>query len=318
MAQPSNTFATNDMVGIREDLADVIYDISPTETPFLSMVAHVDATATTHEWQTHSLTAASATNHVIEGDDATTDASTATSRLNNYTNISDKVARVTGTAQAVNTAGRSDEMDFQEMNRAKELKRDMESLLLANNAKVAGNDTTARECGSLLAYLITNVDKDASGTNPTDGSGAYARADSGTVRAFTEDQVKTVLQLAWTAGGNPSVLMTGGFNRQVASSFSGNGTKMQKAEDKKLHATYDVYASDFGDLKLIPNRFSRARDALVIDPDLWAVAFLPGRNMLKTPLAKTGDSDAVQILSEYTLEARNEKGNAGIFDLTTS
>jgi hypothetical protein len=316
MAQPTNTFATNDMVGIREDLSDVIYDVSPTETPFLSMVAHVEATATNHEWQTHSLTAASSTNHVIEGDEASTDAGTATTRLGNYTNISDKVARVTGTARAVSTAGRADEMDFQVMNRSKELKRDMESLLLANHAQVAGNDTTARELAGLPTWLITNTDFGATGADAT-GDGSNARTD-GTQRAFTEDQVKTVLQLAWTEGGNASVLMTGGFNRQVASSFSGNGTKMQKAEDSKLHASYDVYASDFGDLKMVPNRFMRSRDAFILDPELWAVAFLPGRNMLVTELAKTGDTDRKQILSEYTLEARNEKGNAGVFDLTTS
>jgi hypothetical protein len=316
MAQPTNTFATNDMVGIREDLSDVIYDVSPTETPFLSMVAHVEATATYHEWQVHSLTAASATNHVIEGDDATTDAGTATVRRGNYTNISDKVARVTGTAQSVTAAGRANEMDFQVMNRSKELKRDMESLLLANNARVAGNDTTARELAGLPTWLFTNTDFGATGANPT-GDGSNARTD-GTQRAFTEDQLKTVLQSAWTEGGNVSVLMTGGFNRQVASSFSGGGTKTQKAEDSKLHATFDVYVSDFGSLKMSPNRYCRTRDALVLDPDLWAVAFLPGRNMVTTELAKTGDTDRKQVLSEYTLEARNEKGNAGVYDLTTS
>lgn len=315
MAQPTNTYSTNDMAGIREDLSDIIYDVSPTETPFLSMAGRAEATNTYHEWQVDSLAAAAA-NYVIEGDDATTDASTATVRRGNYTNISDKVARVTGTARAVNTAGRADEMDYQVLKRAKELKRDMETVLLANNARVAGDDTTPRECAGVPAWIFTNVDKASDGTNPA-GTGADARTD-GTQRAFTEDQVKTVMQLCWEQGGMPDVLMTGSFNRQIASSFTGGKSGFQKAEDKVLHATYDVYESDFGQLKMVPNRFQRARDALILQSDMWKVAFMPGRNMVTTDLAKTGDTDRKQILSEYTLEACNEKANGIVADLTTS
>jgi len=315
MAQPTNTYSTNDMAGIREDLSDIIYDVSPTDTPFMSMAGRTTATNTYHEWQVDSLAAAAA-NYVIEGDDATTDASSATTRRGNYTNISDKVARVTGTAQAVNTAGRANEMDYQVMKRGKELKRDMETVLLANNARVAGDDTTARECAGVPAWIITNVDKASNGTNPT-GDGTDARTD-GTQRAFTEDQVKTVMQLCWENGGTPDVLMTGSFNRQIASSFTAGKTGFQKAEDSTLHATYDVYQSDFGSLKMIPNRFQRSRDALILDMAMWKVAFMPGRNMVTTELAKTGDTDRKQILCEYTLEACNEKASGIVADLTTS
>ncbi len=315
MAQPTNTYSTNDMAGIREDLSDIIYDVSPTETPFLSLAGRSEATNTYHEWQVDSL-AAAATNYVIEGDDATTDAGTATTRRGNYTNISDKVARVTGTARAVNAAGRADEMDYQVLKRAKELKRDMETVLLANNARVSGDDTTARECAGVPAWLFTNTDFGAGGADGT-GDGTDARTD-GTQRAFTEDQVKTVMQLVWEQGGMPDVLMTGSFNRQIASSFTGGKSGFQKAEDKTLHATYDVYESDFGQLKMIPNRFQRSRDAFVLQSDMWKVAFMPGRNMATTDLAKTGDTDRKQILAEYTLEACNEKANGMIADLTTS
>jgi len=315
MAQPTNSQSTYDQVGIREDLSDIIYDVSPTETPFLSLAGRSEATNTYHEWQVDSL-AAAATNYVIEGDDATSDAATATTRRGNYTNISDKVARVTGTARAVNTAGRADEMDYQVLKRAKELKRDMETVLLANNARVAGDDSTARECAGVPAWLITNTDFGATGADAT-GDGTDARTD-GTQRAFTEDQVKTVMQLCWENGGMPDVLMTGSFNRQIASSFTGGKTGFQKAEDKVLHATYDVYESDFGQLKMIPNRFQRSRDAFVLQSDMWKVAFMPGRNMVTTDLAKTGDTDRKQILSEYTLEACNEKASGMIADLTTS
>lgn len=316
MAQPSNTYATNDMKGIREDLADIIYDISPVETPFMNSVPRVEATNTTHEWQTDSL-AAAASNAVIEGDDANTDSSSSTSRLSNNTQISDKVARVTGTARAVNTAGRADEMDYQMLKRGRELRRDMEKVLLANQAKVSGTDTVARQMGSIEAWLTTNADKASDGTDPTAADGTDARND-GTQRAFTEAQLKTVLKDVFDQGGDPDVLMVGPFNRQIVSSFSAGRTSMQKAEDSTLHATFDVYASDFGELRVIPNRFQRARSALVLDTDMWAVAFLPGRNMVTTDLAKTGDTDRRQVLSEYTLEARNEASSGIVADLTTS
>lgn len=314
MAQPTNTFATNDMVGIREDLSDVIYDISPTETPFLNMAPRVSVSNTNHEWQTDSLAAAAA-NAVIEGDDATTDAGGATTRLGNYTQISDKVARVTGTGRAVNTAGRSDEMDYQMLKKGRELRRDMEKALLDNNAKVAGNDTTARELAGVPAWIATNVDADSGGSDPT-GDGTDARSD-GTQRGFTEDQLKTVLKECFDSGGMPDTLMVGAFNRQIASSF-GSGTKFQKVEDSTLRTSFDVYESDFGNLKIVPNRFQRGRDALVLQMDMWAVGFLPGREFARYPLAKTGDTDREQVLSEYTLEARNEASSGIVADLTTS
>jgi len=313
MTQPGSTFATNDMVGIREDLVDVIYDVSPIETPFLSMASKVTATNTNHEWQVDALVAASSANAVVEGDDATTDAGTATTRRGNYTQISDKVARVTGTARAVKTAGRADEFDYQLLKRGRELKRDIETILLSNKAKVAGSDTVAREMAGVVSWIFTNVDK--VGANPA-GDGSNAATD-GTQRVFTEDQLKSVAKLAWDNGGEPDTLLTGSFNRQIASSF-GAGTKVQKVEDSTLHTSFDVYESDFGSLKLIPDRFCVARDVYILDMEYWKVAYLPGRNMLTTPLAKTGDTDRTQILCEYTLEACNEKSSGIVRDLTTS
>lgn len=313
MTQPTNTYATNDMTGIREDLVDVIYNISPVETPFLSMVPHTTASNTKHEWQTDSLASAS-NNAAIEGDDAPQNAGSSTTRLDNQTQISTKDATVSGTARAVNTAGRADELDYQMLKRGRELRRDMETVLLSNKAKVTGNDTTARELAGVPSWIATNTD--AVGADPTgDGSDT---ATNGTQRAFLESQLKSVLVNVFTNGGMPNTLMVGPFNRQAASGFTGNSTSMQKAEDKVLHATFDVYESDFGSLRIVPNRFQRARDALVLQADMWAIPFLPGRNMISFPLAKTGDTEKRQILSEYTLEARQEAANGIVRDLTTS
>ena len=314
MAQPTDTFSSYDAVGNREDLANIIYDISPTDTPFMNGIAKNTATATFHEWQTDSLAAASATNAVIEGDDATTDASTATARLGNYTQISDKVPRVTGTQRATDSAGRADEFAYQIMKRGKELKRDVESSLLANNARVAGNDTTAREAAGVESWLATNTSRAGDGADPT-GDGTNAATD-GTQRAFTETQLKEVLRECWDAGGNPDMIMVGAFNKQQLSSFSGNATRTIESGEKKLVNAIDVYVGDYGDLAVVPNRFMRSRSALVLEMDMWAMSVL--RDFQEFDLAKTGDTDRKQLLIEYTLESRNEAASGIIADLTTS
>lgn len=316
MALPTNTYLTFSQKGIREDLSGVIYDVTPIETPFLSTVRHVDVNNTLYEWQVDSLAAASDLK-ALQGDDSPATAITATTRLNNRTQIATLDARVSGTAQSVDTAGRADELDYQVMRRGKELKRAMETTLLSNKIKVTGDSTTEPETAGIGAWITTNDVFDSGGSSPTAADGTDARGD-GTQRAFTEAQLKAAMVLIYTSGGYPDTLMLGAFNRQVASGFGGGSTSMQKAEDLTLHATFDLYASDFGTLKLVPNRFQRARDALILQMDMWQVGFLPGRNMATWDIARTGDSEARQVLSEYGLLSLNEKASGGVFDLTTS
>ena len=314
MAQPSETFDTYDSIGEREDLSDVIYNISPTDTPFLSSASKTKATAVLHEWQTDSLTAASATNAVIEGDEATADAITATTRLSNSSQIMDKVVTITGTQEAVDKAGRASEIAYQIAKAAKELKRDFESSLCANNAEVTGAAGTAREMGGLGAWVITN-DVFGSGGASGAGIGNTARTD-GTQRVFTETQLKSVIKSVWNSGGNPQIIMVGPFNKQKLSGFTGNSTRFDAGADATLYTSVDVYASDFGQTQVIPNRFSRDRDAWVLDMDYWGVAFL--RDFSMHELAKTGDTEKRQLLVECTLESRNEGASGLIADLTTS
>jgi Family of unknown function (DUF5309) len=276
------------------------------------------ATAVNHEWQTQALAAVDTTNAQLGGDDASTNATTPTVRLGNVCQISDKVARVTGTQRAVEHAGRDDELSYQEMLKGLELKRDMESILIGTNqAKVTGSDTTARKTASVISWLKTNTSKGATGADPSAADGTGSRTD-GTQRAFTEANLKTVLQSIWISGGKPDCIMVGGFNKQVFSTFTGRATPIEDVGSKKIVAAVDAYESDFGRLKVVPNRFSRARDVLVLQTEMWAVAYLNGRRMVSIPLAKTGDSDRRQMLSEYALVARNEKASGGVFDNTTS
>ena len=313
MATPADTVSTFDAIGNREDLSNIIYDISPTQTPFISGIAHTNATTTNHEWQTDTL-APAANNAVIEGEDATTTATIPTVRLGNRSQISDKVPRVTRTQRDIDSAGRGDELDYQIMKMAKELKRDMEFALLSNKAKVTGSTSLAAELAGVPAWLVTNTNFGSGGADPT-GDGTDARS-PGTQRAFAEADLKDVLSAAWDEGGEPDLIMLGSFNKQAMSSFTGNATRTVDASDKRLTAAIDVYVSDFGELAVIPNRFMRPRDALVLQMDMWALASIA--EFQETPLAKTGDSDRVQLLSEYTLESRNEAASGGIFDLTTS
>jgi hypothetical protein len=318
MALPTNTFATYAAVGNSEDLSDVIYRIDPTDTPFMTGAERTKATAVNHEWQVQALAAVDTGNYVLEGDDAVTDAATPTVRLGNVCQISDKVARVTGTQQAVQHAGRDDELAYQEMLKGLELKRDMETLLVGVNiAKVTGSDSTARKTASVLSWIKSNTSKGAGGADPSAADGTGTRTD-GTQRAFTEANLKAVLQSVWNSGGKPDTIMLGGFNKQVMSTFTGRATPTEETKSKKIIAAVDAYESDFGTVKVVPNRFQRARDVLVLEMDKWAVAYLSGRKMLSIPLAKTGDSDRRQMLSEYALEARNEKASGGVFDNTTA
>ena len=314
MAQPTNTFDAHTAIGNREDLQDVIYSISPTDTPFMSGAAREQVKSTKHEWQTDALAAASTSNAVVEGDDATLDAVAVTTRLDNLTQIMDKTVVISGTQEAVDKAGRASEIAYQIAKKSKELKRDIEATLMANQAKSAGSSPSgARLFGSIGSWVATN---DVFGSSGVSGAtGATARTD-GTQRALTEDLLKSVIKSVWTAGGNPSVIMTGPFNKQKVSGFTGGSTRFDASEDKTLYASIDVYSSDFGDLEVVPNRFSRDRDLYVLDMDYWAVGFL--RDFTMYELSKTGDSEKRQLLVELTLISRNEAASGLVADLTTS
>jgi hypothetical protein len=316
MAQVGNTFSQYDAIGEREDLADIIYNISPTDTPFLSSIGKSKATNVFHEWQTDSLAAAASNNYQVEGDEITFNAVSPTSRIGNRTQISRKAVIVSGTMEAVNLAGRNNELAYQISKSSKELKRDMETSLTANQSSVVGNDTTPRRLSGLAAWLQANVD--AIGANGQTGGAddpGVARAD-GTQRPFTESQLKNVIKKCWDSGGDPSMLMMGSFNKQKLSGFTGGSTRFDPAENKRLVASVEIYESDFGALTAMPNRFSRARDVYVLSPDMWSVAYL--RDFQLVDLAKTGDADKKAMLCEYTLTSKNQEASGAIFDLTTA
>jgi hypothetical protein len=340
MASPlTNTYETFTQVGIREDLSDIIYSISPTETPFMMMMGRGTADNTKHEWQIDELAAADADNKYMQGQDDSDAAGyypevVATIRVNNYTQISRKSVMVSGTAEVVDKAGRKSELAYQLAKQAKELKRDMESILTAANsgtipqAKLPGSSGTAAQLAPYETWMTTATSAPQSrasvgtagtgspqtdGFSPTDTTGDPV---DGTQRAFKEADLKEVIREAWTEGGDPSVIMVGPFNKQALSAFSGNTTRFDRSEDMRLVTAVDVYVSDFGEHRVVPNRFSRDRSALVITPRMWSCDYL--RGFRQFALAKTGDAEKRTLLAEYTLRASNPHASGIVADLTTS
>jgi len=293
----------------------MIYDVSPTETPALTMFRKVPATGVKHEWQKHSLATASSTNFVLEGDDATNDTLVQNTRVYNYCCISDKVAQASGTMQAVSLAGRRDELAFDLMNRMKELKRDVDKIILENNAYVAGTATAARECAGMQAWIATNRSIAADATGAT-GDGSDAHTD-GTARALLESYATTVLAACWSSGGMPTVAFMNSFQKQKFAGFSGNATRTNDGTKKTIVNTVDIYIDPLGnEVRLVPER--QAPADVVYFVDLENVAFATLRDFQTSDLAKTGDSTRKQLVVEYTLEMCNEAAHGAINDLTTS
>jgi hypothetical protein len=313
------TFTRYDAIGAREDLADVIYNISPQDTPILSSIGKTKATAVYHEWQTDSLAAATTSNAAVEGADATSATLSATSRVGNYTQIVQKTIQVSGTLEAVDKAGRKSEKAYQLAKASAEIKRDMEAIITANQAQSAGNSSTARKLGSLLSWITTNTNKGSGTTAGVDPitAGVSVRTD-GTTRTFTEAMLKSVVAKVFTAGGTPATLFVSPSIKQDVSSFAGIAAQrfVTDASPTTIISAADAYLSDFGLIQIVPNRFMRTRDALVLDPEYAALAYL--RPFATNELAKSGDSEKTQLLAEFTLEVKNEAAHGIVADLVAT
>ena len=321
MAQPTNLTDGFDVIGKREDLVDMIYNISPDETPFFTLCAKTTAKNAYHEWQTDTL-ATPAANRQIDGDDATGTAFAATTRLGNYCQISTKNPMVSRRADKTSKAGRASEMNYQLAKMGKELKLDVEYALVTNQASSAGGSATASSCGSLESWLASNktsLGTAGTPTTPPYSGGVVSPTDASTPGTFVESALKTILQGSYVNGGDPKIVMVGPFNKTKASAFAGIATQYKQNTGKEkatIIGAADWYVGDFGTVQIVPNRVQRDRTAFVLDMDYWAVAFFD--NFRADELPKTGDSMKKQLLVDFTLEARNEKASGKITDLTVT
>jgi len=311
MAQPVNTFDSYDARGIREDLSDIIHNISPDETPFYSKCRKVKASNTYHEWQTDALRA-SADNAHPEGDDTVAEARTATTRLGNYTQIFKNAVTVPGSDEFLNKAGRGDEMAYQVLKVAKEQKLDIEKALFANQARVSGSGVLARRSAGLGAWIKTNTSEGSGGSDPT-GDGTNARTD-GTPRALLQSYVDGVMQTAWRAGGKVDTCYLSDGQMNVALGFVGNNNQRNTVKPDEVSKVMDVYITPWGKIMFVPTRENRTRDLFILQSDMWKVAV--GRGTKNQELAKTGDSEKRQVITELTLESCNEAASAAVYDLS--
>jgi hypothetical protein len=291
-------FKTYDATAIREDLSDVIYDISPTDTPFMSSIAGKGSVSNTlFEWQTDALAAAVINNYHVEGAAAGTAATTATTRVTNQTQISKKVVEVTGTHETVNNAGKKSEMAHQLAKASKELKRDMEGSLLADNAAAAGNATTARETRGAANWIATNV---------TDAGTSSTHA------AVVEADIIAVAEATWNAGGEPSTMLLGATNKKLVTAMSGRADAVRSVSDENMsiYNAVDVYVSDFGTFNITLDRYCDQDVIYFLDHDMWSVDYL--RDFQTVDIAKEGDSEKKMLLVEYGLRCGNEAANGKI------
>lgn len=305
----TNTFTGR---GIAESFADVIFDISPEETPLLSMAKRTSATQQYHQWQTDSLAAAAA-NAQLEGDDAAFATLAATTVLGNYNQISRKTVQISGTYDAVKKYGRKSQVAYNLMKAGKELKRDIDYAISRNSASRAGSAGTARLSAGMESWISGNrVKQNTGATTPGFSGGTVAAPTDGTAKTFTEAIFKTALSAAWTDGGQPTTILMSATNKARFSAFAGIATKYNDvtAKSAQIIGSADIYVSDFGNHSVQLSRQVRDNAVLCIDPDYVSVAFL--RPIQKEALAKTGDSEKHMMLAEYCLVVNNPDAHSKV------
>lgn len=316
MATITNAFTTGSAKGIREDLTDQIHRVAVEDTPFMSMVGTSKCKNTLHEWQIEDLEAPDTANARPEGNETARAAANPTVRLSNVCQISDENATVSGTLEAVDKAGRDEEMAHQMALKTIKLRKSMEAIMLGNQAFTGSGTRTLR---GFEAWIRSNTSRGAAGADPADPNVTPGTtATDGTQRAFTETLLKDQLQECYTAGGKVSVALMGPHAKKTASAFTGRSNAVQAFDKAGIQQAANMYYSDFGDIKLVPHRYLRSagRTCILLDPEKVKVGYL--RKFADKRLGVIGDAETNLIISEYTLEMCNEKAHGVIADLLTA
>lgn len=314
MAKVTSALATYDVTTNREDLSDAVYNISPADTPFVSAIPKAKASAVLHEWSNDALDSTNTSNARLEGDALTRATSSSPTRKQNYCQISSRDATVTGTQRATNPAGIDDMLAYQMSKKSLVLRKDIEAIALGNQGQNAGNTTTARLTRSFNAWISGNGSRGAAGADSTAATAAATDGTAGDLRALTETLLKDAIKDAFDDGGEPTMLLVGSANKQVVSGFPGRSTARENVKVGTIHGAASLYASDFGDIKVVPNRTQRSRDAFLVDPTKVAIAYL--RAFEPQEIGRVGDAVTRDIISEWALEMRHADAHAMIADLS--
>lgn len=319
---PTNVYKTTTAIGEREELSDIVAQIDPDETPVYSNAKKISTNAIYSEWQVQELASAVATNYVNEGADATYATPTPTTRLGNYHQISTKPVSVTGTLEAVDKAGRDSEVAFQKILKSKELRRDLEKSLFAPQVKSASDP---RKIAALQAW-ITNTSMGVNGTTCVgDGTDHNGQTASGTARALALSYIDDVMKLAFEDGGSPDMMVVSPANKVNFSNLAGadtaivtNQLNMTTPKPGTLIGSTSAYLTDFGTLEVVVDRFASNSELYLLDSDYLEIGTLPGRNFKTEALAKVGDAENFQLLTEWTFIPRAPKAHAQVGSLSGS
>ncbi len=303
-------------IGEREDLSDIISRIDPSETPIYSALSKETVRNTVFDWLVQELASAASNNYVAEGADASFATPTQAVRFSNVTQISQKDAAVSGTLDSVDTAGRDRESAYQKVLKGLELRRDMEKMLVVDNAKATG---ATRETAALSSW-ITNVSVGGgSGAAPTgDGSDVPT---GGTDRALTLALIDAAHQAAYEDGGNPSLLVLSpskkaAFSDLSSGSVATNQIQYTAPREAAIVGSVSLYLSDYGELSVVIDRQIGNDRIYLLDSDYASIVPLPGRDFAVTDLAKTGDASKFQIITEFGLKVSAPKAHAAVYDLS--
>lgn len=321
MAIPTNTYtrvtaATN----VREDLIDKITMTNPEQTPIISASGKATAENTYHEWQRDSLRAANKDNASLDGNDATASAKTPPSRVANTCQIFQDTVSVSGRAEKVKKAGMKTAMGYYKAKAFKELQRDMEAAVVSQNLAVADNGTLAGKFAGLGRLIYTNATYGGLGATPAHTSGAATTAiTAGTNRTFTETLLKAAVQMAYISSGEtPGQVFMSPSHKSIFSTFVGiavNRTDVGRKEQGRIISGADVYVSDFGQMDIVPHYLMAGSDMVLgLNTDYIDMAYLRGFG--STPLAKTGDSEREQVLTDVTLRVTSEVAQFVINNVT--
>lgn len=329
MAQPIvNTFETYDAKGLREELSNLISMITPEETPLISNIGTRKVTSVHPEWQTDTLATPDVTNNRPEGSDWSFQPIVPTTRVGNYTQISDKRIIISGTLEAVIKAGRTSELAREVRKKGLELRIDREVIALSNQASSAGSGdgATNRTSAGLRAWISTNDDLGSGGASGgfNAGTGVVDAATNGTQRAFTKTLMDNGIAAAYTSGGSVDMIMASPWNKRVFSTFMSDAnvapqrTATPRSGQARIVGAADMYESDFGELTFVVNRqmaragAAVARNVFLLDTSKLALGEL--RPITLENVAKTGDAEKRALVTEWTLIVDNEASQAVIAD----
>lgn len=301
---------------LKEDLVDIINDISPTATPVLSAIGKTSAKQQYHSFMTDTLSAADANNAAPEGADAPEANNYGPNRVGNFTQIFRRPVTVSNSLIESDTAGAKNEFIRQVVKAGKEMKLDNEASIVSDNASVQGTATVAGKSAGMGAWLSTNAMHGAGGSTEGFGVGnTVAPVVDGTTRPLTESMLGELLEKIYAhADPDDYKLISNPVLRNTINAFSGNATKYNMADKKSVVNTVELYDSSYGTLHIGLSRYLKETSIIAFNPELWAWASL--RPLTKIDLGVTGDSKKMLLISEGTLEAKNEAGNGKIADVT--